>query len=245
MDDIEIMRQAAKSSQAIVQCANAQAVAQQTLSVAQRLGYHSISLVKKNAGDGSGEVLYSNGGGGDIEQYRREGMVKNDPLVNRGLTSEFPQSGMEIASSRLSAAERHVLSYVAKAAGCADSLVIPVRRSASTEGVIVFGGLKPDTSPAARAALTILGHVAYGRISELTNGGDAVADVAPAIKLSPRETEVLGWVAKGKCDSEIAIILSMSERTARFHVANAKAKLDTTSRVQAVTKALELGLIAA
>jgi DNA-binding CsgD family transcriptional regulator len=142
----------------------------------------------------------------------------------------------------LSDAERNVLSAMGKATGCTNSLVIPVHRSTHPDGVIVFGGLKPDTGPAVRAALTVLGHCAYCRIAELTQSG-----LAPKSKagLSPRETEVLTWVSKGKCDSEIAIILRMSERTARFHVANAKAKLDTTSRVQAVTKAIELGLIAA
>lgn len=244
MDDIDIMRQAAKASAVIASSPSAQDVAQHTIAVAKQLGYHSVSVVKKTAQEDAGEVLFSNNSASDIAQYQRDGMVKDDPLVNRGVQSEFPQSGAEIASARLSAAERNVLAYIAKSAGCGDSLVIPVRRSASPGGVIVFGGLKPDTSPAARAALTILGHCAFGRIAELKlSGGGGVPRAK--IQLSPRETEVLGWVAKGKCDSEIAIILGMSERTARFHVANAKTKLDTTSRVQAVTKAMELGLIAA
>lgn len=242
MDDIDIMRRAAKASAVIASSASPQDVAQHTMSVAKQLGYHSVSVVKKTAPETLGEVLFSNNGLGDIAAYTRDGMLKDDPLVNRGIQSEFPQSGREIASTRLSDAERRVLSFVSKAAGCGDSLVIPVRRSTNPDGVIVFGGLKPDTSPAARAALTILGHCVYGRIAELKLSGTVSKQ---KISLSPRETEVLGWVAKGKCDSEIAIILSMSERTARFHVANAKAKLNTTSRVQAVTKAMELGLIAA
>lgn len=242
MDDIDIMRQAAKVSAVIASSPSAEDVAQQTMLVAKQLGYHSVSVVKAGGGGASGDVLFSNGAASDIDRYKRDGMLKDDPLVNRGVMSEFAQSGSEIAAQRLSEAERNVLSYVAKAAGCGNSLVIPVRRSTSQDGVIVFGGLKPDTSPAARAALTILGHCAYGRFAELKQTG---APRGQRIQLSPRETEVLGWVAKGKCDSEIAIILGMSERTARFHVANAKAKLDTTSRVQAVTKALDMGLIAA
>ena len=121
--------------------------------------------------------------------------------------------------------------------------MIPVRKSTNPDGVIVFGGKTPDTGPAARAALTILGHCVYDKIAELANAGSTLPKLTVA--LSRRESEVLNWVAQGKCDSEIAIILNMSERTARFHVANAKTKLATPSRVQAVTKALELGLIAA
>jgi DNA-binding CsgD family transcriptional regulator len=122
---------------------------------------------------------------------------------------------------------------------------VPVRRTALPDGVIVFGGPQPNTSATARAALTILGHCAYARLNELRDQSlDPAARAAPEA-LSAREKEVMSWVAKGKCDSEIAIILGMSERTARFHVANAKRKLDSATRVQAVTRALELGLIAA
>lgn len=61
--------------------------------------------------------------------------------------------------------------------------------------------------------------------------------------LSKRELEILAWVAKGKSDAETATILGISERTARFHMANAETRLNATTRVQAVTRAFELKLI--
>ena len=63
--------------------------------------------------------------------------------------------------------------------------------------------------------------------------------------LSPRETECLRWAALGKTDNEIGTILSISPRTARFHVENAKRKLGVATRIQAVTAALRRGMIAA
>jgi DNA-binding CsgD family transcriptional regulator len=63
--------------------------------------------------------------------------------------------------------------------------------------------------------------------------------------LTPRELECLRWVAIGKTDAEIAVILSISPRTARFHVENAKLKLRADTRIQAVAQAMRLNAIAA
>ena len=63
------------------------------------------------------------------------------------------------------------------------------------------------------------------------------------VALSPRETEVLTWAMQGKTNWEISVILSVSERTVKFHVRNAMTKLHSRSRAQAVAVALRFGLI--
>ena len=45
--------------------------------------------------------------------------------------------------------------------------------------------------------------------------------------------------------AEIAVILSIKPRTARFHIENAKRKLGVATRVQAVAEAMRLHTIAA
>ena len=52
--------------------------------------------------------------------------------------------------------------------------------------------------------------------------------------LSPREREVLQWVARGKSNTEIAIAMYISESTVRKHLQNAYKKLGVTSRTSAV-----------
>jgi len=59
--------------------------------------------------------------------------------------------------------------------------------------------------------------------------------------LTERERECLTWVARGKTDGEIGIIIDRSPETARFHVRNAIAKLDASSRSHAVAKAMRRG----
>jgi DNA-binding CsgD family transcriptional regulator len=61
--------------------------------------------------------------------------------------------------------------------------------------------------------------------------------------LTPREREIMQWVAIGKTDEEIAGILSISMTTVTSHVENAKQKLDAFRRTYAVVQAIRLGEI--
>ena len=61
--------------------------------------------------------------------------------------------------------------------------------------------------------------------------------------LTPRELEVLELVARGLTNRSIGRMLSISDRTVQWHLANIFAKLQVNSRTEAVTKGLQLGLI--
>lgn len=61
--------------------------------------------------------------------------------------------------------------------------------------------------------------------------------------LSKREREVLGLVAGGMRNSQIAGALYISEGTVKRHLTNAYNKLGTTSRISAVKKAILLGMV--
>jgi DNA-binding CsgD family transcriptional regulator len=63
------------------------------------------------------------------------------------------------------------------------------------------------------------------------------------IRLSPREQEVLGLIAQGRTNAEIADELVLSEHTVHRHVANILAKLGAVSRAAAVATATEQDLL--
>ncbi len=65
----------------------------------------------------------------------------------------------------------------------------------------------------------------------------------PGERLTPREIEVLRWIAEGKSNAEIATILGMSPGTAKQHVQNILAKLGVANRTAAAALAREYGLI--
>jgi two-component system nitrate/nitrite response regulator NarL len=61
-------------------------------------------------------------------------------------------------------------------------------------------------------------------------------------RLSPREREILGFLAKGASNKEIARELEVAESTVKIHVQHILRKLNLTSRVQAAVYAVESGL---
>ena len=66
---------------------------------------------------------------------------------------------------------------------------------------------------------------------------------APQDALSPREVDVLTWVAKGASNKEIAQHLYISEATVKSHLLHIFEKLGAGDRTQAVTLAVQKGLI--
>jgi len=72
------------------------------------------------------------------------------------------------------------------------------------------------------------------------SAGDGTTD--GLARLTSRERDVLGCVARGLSNRAIADELGMAERTARTHVSNILAKLGLSSRTQAALFAVEHGL---
>ena len=61
--------------------------------------------------------------------------------------------------------------------------------------------------------------------------------------LTQRESEVLGWLARGLANKQIAVELGISEHTVKFHISSIYAKLNATNRTQAVREGLRNGWI--
>lgn len=61
--------------------------------------------------------------------------------------------------------------------------------------------------------------------------------------LSKREVECLRWVAAGKTNDEIGMILGLQRTTVRFHIRSASRKLDAVNRDQTLFKAAQLGFL--
>ena len=64
-----------------------------------------------------------------------------------------------------------------------------------------------------------------------------------ASPLTPRELEILSYVARGFINKQVAYKLSISEQTIKNHMTSVLRKLDANDRTQAVVMALQYGWI--
>ncbi len=87
-------------------------------------------------------------------------------------------------------------------------------------------------------------HMASQLIAEFSRlSNEPPKDEAPGPRLTERELEVLGLVARGKANKEIASQLFISENTVKNHVRNILEKLQLHSRVEAALYAMRRNLI--
>jgi DNA-binding NarL/FixJ family response regulator len=77
-----------------------------------------------------------------------------------------------------------------------------------------------------------------GRFAQLAREGTQVR-----ARLTPREHEILVLLSRGLTMQQIATRLGISPRTVETHVGKLYRKLDVRTRVQAVSRAVSLGLI--
>lgn len=85
--------------------------------------------------------------------------------------------------------------------------------------------------------------VARGGATVLSNAARAALG-AGGVELSAREMEVLGLIAAGRRNAEIAGALFIAESTVEYHVRHVLQKLGARSRTEALRKAREQGLLA-
>ena len=62
-------------------------------------------------------------------------------------------------------------------------------------------------------------------------------------RLAPREVTILHWIARGKSNEEIAMILGSKRPTIATHIKRIFIKLNVSDRAAAAVKGLKFGLI--
>ena len=78
------------------------------------------------------------------------------------------------------------------------------------------------------------------QFQELSWRSEAEGVIAP---LTPRETEILNYIAKGYLNKQIAAELDISEQTIKNHVTSILRKLNANARTEAVVVAIKQGVI--
>lgn len=122
-------------------------------------------------------------------------------------------------------------------AGIADALCATSYGGGGMIASLHLGFAAPEFGPEEGLAMQLAGLVLTEKLMSFAN---CPPDQEP---LTCRERDALALVAEGKSDWEISVILGISESTARFHVDNARRKLNAVTRAQAVARLIGRRLI--
>ena len=185
----------------------------------------------------------------DVVQWGFRLLLTEQPWVERCLGARTAAEGLTLAERW----EPHValVDLLLEDASGAELCGTLRQRSPSTRVLLISGAGRISPS-AARAA------GASGFMSKDRDAGDVAKAVRlvgmgrtvftptseqPATPLSEREREVLGLIAGGATNREIAERLFLSIYTVKEHTSGLYRKLKVRNRAEAVTRAQRLGLI--
>jgi len=119
---------------------------------------------------------------------------------------------------------------------------VPIFGSAASMTTVLFAFDEPARFTPALPGLVSLALILADQFKRvLTPPDEAIIDRHSTVRsqaLSPRESEIITWIALGKSSWETGRILSISEHTVNQHIENVVRKLGARNRTEAVTRAL-------
>ena len=174
-----------------------------------------------------------------LERFSAKNYAKRDPVFLTAKRQLLPFQWSDRSFRKRLAPEQIVILNEAAEAGLADGFTIPLHSPGALPAScsLVYGpdGVDPlDIRNAHWCA--VYAHEAARRI---------LRETSPIIRtrLSPREREALEYVARGKGDFAIGVLLGIQESTAHNTVQRAMRKFGVATRVQAVIRAMAEGEI--
>ncbi|MGW0856669.1 response regulator [Streptomyces sp. NPDC002690] len=164
----------------------------------------------------------------DLRMPRLDGVSATERVVAEGSADVLVLTTFDLDSYVFGALRAGASGFLLKNTEARD-LLEAVRAVARGEGLI---------APAVTRRLI----AEFTAASAASAASESAAGGAELEALTRREREVLGCLAAGLSNAEIAGRLSMAEATAKTHVSRVLAKLGLRSRAQAAVLARELGL---
>jgi two-component system response regulator DegU len=171
----------------------------------------------------------------DVALLDLDGLTETALELARKIKARSPNIGVITLTSNtddnqlFAALKAQAVAYISKESS-ADQIIETVRRVARGEHPI-------NESLTDRPKLAE--HVLQ-QFQELSSKNEAVAFISP---LTPRETEILEFIARGFLNKQIAAELGISEQTIKNHVTSILRKLNANARTEAVVVAIKQGLI--
>ncbi len=168
----------------------------------------------------------------DVRMPRCDGLA-----ATRAIAAGHPE--IRIVMLTTSDADEHL--YEAIASGAFGYLVKSMRGEDLVQALVqVAEGVPPFTPGLAACLLAEFARrsTARAEATSIVTGDDRSVD-----RFTPRELDVLRAVAAGHTYSETGTLLSMSERTVRYHMSEMLTRLHLAHRTQVIAYAAQAGLL--
>ncbi len=179
-----------------------------------------------------------------LDHYINRNLVRYDPVVEHALRLHDPLVWNDRLLDALSSERHQQFPLWVRRFGVSGGLVYPCPPRPGGDSVFVLYALAHGDSLAELAnnicLISSLLHYPCAAVQRVYTEIHAPAADNP---LTDRELEVLDWASQGKTSQEIAMILSISERTVKFHLSNTYEKLGVVNRQQAIAKAIHNRLL--
>jgi DNA-binding CsgD family transcriptional regulator len=178
--------------------------------------------------------------------YISNGFARLDPGAAAAATTTEPFFRSDLqARGQVSPAQNRVIEE-SRSFGIEDSFFAPQHHLDGTIGAVVLTAREPvDKSDRGRTAAHFLA-VHYAQLVRRFMPAERPrSSCGDQIVLSRRQLECLKWVREGKSSSEIADILGVGRKTVDEYVGGSCLRLGVRTRVQAVARAMTLGMLPA
>jgi LuxR family quorum sensing-dependent transcriptional regulator len=170
------------------------------------------------------------------QRYFSQGYLFDDPTIHRVTTSTEPFLWSELERMYRDRPSARRVMDEAREFDLGFGFTVPMLTLDGQAAGFSIASDRAELPPHFRGALQLIAMYAFGRALSLI-------DVPPAVKLTPRETDVLQWIAEGKSDWEISKILHVSEHLVDKMARQIRVKFGAANRTQAVAQALRHRII--
>ncbi len=205
------------------------------------IGYHCLPPMGVADGPGASFLTFKDYTEQDDILYRQSGCYRHNPFISVPLSKGTGLLWSEIVSAPgLTRRNKRFIQVLSQRFN-GEGLAIPVYGPRSQNGVVFFSFedldivIKDDELQKFQIPCQ-QGHLAICKALNTKDTG--------AVKLTPREKEILEALVLGQSNSEIAAILKISVHTVNGYLRQLFLKLGTKDRVSTAIRGLALGVIA-
>lgn len=175
-----------------------------------------------------------------VARYLLKGYVRVDPIARAGFVRSLPFDWGDI---EINASDEPFLIDAAKHGVGSQGYSIPITDKAARRALISVNSALPEVGWRNLTARFLDEWVELSHLIHRIAIAELYGEHDPVPALGRREIECLYWTALGKDHRDIAVILSISEHTARDYTKSARLKLGCATLSAAVTRASQLRII--